>query len=103
MIRVDCIACDNNHDIDFDCMKEVLMTTVTARPCDKRVLAAWVREDGFAGLAGLIESTPPAVLPSVLRWTAKHIAKHPHYTDEEAQPSVGFGTSSPQSLASHSS
>ena len=60
------------------------MTTVVSIDCDKRVLARWVREDGFPGLADLIEHTPPALLPSVLRWTAKHIVKHPHYVDEEA-------------------
>lgn len=82
---VDCTACDDTHDIHFDCMKEVLMSTVSTRPCDKRVLASWVREDGFPGLASLIQSTPPGLLPSVLRWTARHIHRHPVFDDEEAR------------------
>jgi len=60
-------------------------TVKGSRACDRRVLASWIREDGFFTIAEVVESAPPAFLPVILRMAAKHIARHPHYFDEEAR------------------
>lgn len=48
-------------------------------------LAHWVREDGHPGCADLIEKVPVRMLPSTLRWVARHVEQHPHYDDAAAR------------------
>jgi hypothetical protein len=48
-------------------------------------LARWVREDGHPGCADLIETVPVRMLPSTLKWVARHIERHPNYDDAAAR------------------
>ena len=51
---------------------------------ERQALADWVREDGHDGCAILIEEVPEFMLPSVLKWTARHMQHHVIFIDDDA-------------------
>lgn len=48
-------------------------------------LAEWCREDGHPGCGDLIERVPVSILPSTLRWVARHVERNMHYRDMAAR------------------